>query len=307
MSITNKRVAVLLAAYNGSHWIEAQLESIQAQRDVDVYIFISVDESTDGTEEWCSNYCNAHKNAYLVPAEGKPAGASRNFFNLIRKVDIHNYDMVALADQDDVWNVDKLSRASHELVASGSHCYSSNVTAMWPDGKTALLDKAQRQVRFDHYFEAAGPGCTYVFGQLFANYLQIHTHKNRAELEDISLHDWYIYALARSNRFIWYIDPRPSMLYRQHSNNQVGANVGLTSFILRYKRIRNGWWFRQIRKIEALVNETLPSSERPEWRELTRIDLVSLSLQSADCRRRARDKFLFSAICILAAIMGLPK
>ncbi|MDC9128625.1 hypothetical protein CG706_25805 [Escherichia coli] len=41
------KVAVLLATYNGECWISAQIDSILAQRDVDVTIYISDDCSTD--------------------------------------------------------------------------------------------------------------------------------------------------------------------------------------------------------------------------------------------------------------------
>lgn len=49
MSSVFPKVAVLLAAYNGMAWIEAQLDSILKQANVCVSVFISVDTSSDGT------------------------------------------------------------------------------------------------------------------------------------------------------------------------------------------------------------------------------------------------------------------
>jgi hypothetical protein len=46
------RAAVCLAAHNGTHWLPEQMESILAQSEVAVKIFVSVDISTDGTEAW---------------------------------------------------------------------------------------------------------------------------------------------------------------------------------------------------------------------------------------------------------------
>jgi rhamnosyltransferase len=43
-------IAVLLAAFNGTPWLKEQVDSILAQENVDLTLFISVDQSSDGTE-----------------------------------------------------------------------------------------------------------------------------------------------------------------------------------------------------------------------------------------------------------------
>lgn len=45
------KVAILLAAYNGSNWINEQIDSILTQKEVNVKIFVSCDLSTDNTLE----------------------------------------------------------------------------------------------------------------------------------------------------------------------------------------------------------------------------------------------------------------
>ena len=56
MNFPNKpKVAVLLAAYNGEKYIEEQIQSILDQKNIDIYIYISIDESTDKTLEICEN------------------------------------------------------------------------------------------------------------------------------------------------------------------------------------------------------------------------------------------------------------
>lgn len=111
MSVRSRKVAVLLAAYNGMEWIEAQLTSILHQSLVDVTVYISVDPSSDGTESWCAHYAKMHPEIVVLPEHGKFGSASRNFFRLIRDVDFDTYDFLAFADQDDLWHIDKLSRA----------------------------------------------------------------------------------------------------------------------------------------------------------------------------------------------------
>jgi rhamnosyltransferase len=304
MPVTNPNVAVLLAAYNGMQWIEEQLTSIQYQTNVNVHIFISVDASTDGTGTWCEHYATLHQNVTLLPPYEGCGGAAKNFFRLIRDADLQPFDLVALADQDDRWYQEKLSRAAHYLKQHSVDIYSSNVLAFWANGRTRLLDKAQPQTEWDHYFEAAGPGCTYVMTNAFATYTQRQIKSHWTRIQTVSLHDWYIYALARTHGFTWYIDPRPGLDYRQHLNNQVGANVGLTAVLSRYRTIQSGWWFGQVKLIEGLVNQGRPNELRPAWRRFRRPDLLALCYYAPLCRRRRRDRLFFRAMCLIGAMFG---
>jgi rhamnosyltransferase len=303
MPVKHPKVAVLLAAYNGMQWIEEQLASILSQSAVDVTVYISIDPSTDGTEAWCAEFANHHQGIILLPAAGSFGGASRNFFRLIRDVDFDGYDLIALSDQDDVWHADKLRRASEVIGARELDGYSSNVTAFWQGGRTHLVDKAQPQVTWDYLFEAAGPGCTYVLNKTLAMQLKASVLAHWQELQDVSLHDWYCYAFARSHGFKWFTDPVPAMQYRQHESNQVGANIGIGSLFMRYKTIHDGWWFSQVQLITALVGkESDPFVRR--WFRLGRMQLMMLSFSAWKCRRRLRDKLFFFLICWATALIG---
>ncbi|MDP9712906.1 UNVERIFIED_ORG: rhamnosyltransferase [Pseudomonas fluorescens] len=303
MPVKHPKVAVLLAAFNGMQWIEEQLDSILRQSGVDLSVYISVDPSTDGTEAWCLAYAARCQSVHVLPGVGAFGGAARNFFRLIRDVSLEEYDYVAFSDQDDVWYRDKLERAIGEIQARGVDAYSSNVVAFWPDGRTQLLDKAQPQTSWDFLFEAAGPGCTYVFTRELMHSLKAAMLGSWSDLQNVSLHDWYFYSFARSRGFLWFIDARPSMDYRQHESNQVGANAGIGSLIMRYKTIHDGWWFSQVRQIVRLVGLERNSFVEP-WLPLGRRQLIKLSFSARDCRRRARDKLFFFCICWATALVG---
>jgi rhamnosyltransferase len=303
MPVTTPRVAVLLAAYNGMQWIEEQLASILGQSAVHVTVHISVDESTDGTEAWCADFAARQANVFLLPTGARFGGASRNFFRLIRDVDVQTYDYVSFADQDDIWHSDKLQRAIASMRERKVDAWSSNVTAFWEDGRTQLLNKAQPQTRWDFLFEAAGPGCTYVLTTSLVQAMKQSMLAQWDRLQDVSLHDWYCYAFARSHGYRWYIDPRPSMDYRQHESNQVGANTGFSSMITRYKTIHDGWWFTQV----ALISRLVGQADDPfvgSWLALRRWQLVRLSFSAWRCRRRNRDRALFFLICWATALIG---
>lgn len=296
MTVKLPKVAVLLAAYNGMRWLEEQVASILEQSGVEVTIYISVDPSTDGTEVWCAKLATNLSNVILLPSVGRFGGASRNFFRLIRDVDVGNFEFFAFADQDDIWYADKLQHAVSRLERQRADAYSSNVTAFWLDGKKNLLDKAQPQVAWDYLFEAAGPGCTYVLTRRLFESIKLSVVSNWDALQGVSLHDWFFYAYARSHGYRWFIDPVPSMDYRQHDSNQVGANTGLRSLVARYKTINNGWWFSQVQLIAKLVGEeTTPFVS--SWLSLSRSQLFRLSFSAWSCRRRVRDKLLFFIVC----------
>ncbi|VVN02931.1 glycosyltransferase [Pseudomonas fluorescens] len=304
MPVKHPRVAVLLAAYNGMQWIEEQVDSILNQSAVDVTLFISIDPSSDGSADWCEACAIRNQRVIILPDVGRFGGASRNFFRLLRDVNIDAYDFVAFADQDDIWNTDKLHRATLSLESRHFDAYSSNVMAFWPDGKTVLLDKAQPQVKWDFLFEAAGPGCTYVISNRLAVSLRESIVVNWDQLQDVSLHDWYFYAYARSRGYLWYIDAKPSMQYRQHEYNQVGANTGLKALFARYKSIRDGWWFNQVLLIAKLVDHQAVWLRSP-GSSLHRGQLIKLSFRAWQCRRRVRDKLFFFVVCWVAAMTGV--
>jgi rhamnosyltransferase len=295
MSSDFPKVAVLLAAYNGKAWIEEQLASILAQTGVNLSIYISVDPSTDGTEALCAEYAQTRQNVFLLPPAGPFKGAARNFFRLIRDVDFSTYDFVSFSDQDDIWYPDKLERAVTRLQSDDIDGYSSNVIAFWPNGRRMLVDKAQPQVKWDHLFEAAGPGCTYVLKPALAAGFKHLIVEQWERVQEVALHDWFCYAFARSHEFKWFIDPVPGMDYRQHASNQVGVNFGILSALVRLQSVTNGWWLKQIKLTSSLMGSENPLSKLGGLERL-----VWPFMNARKCRRRRRDQAVFSWVCLLS-------
>ncbi|MFI8481163.1 glycosyltransferase [Pseudomonas sp. NPDC078700] len=255
--ITRPRIAVLMASYNGIRWIAEQVDSICNQVDVDVHLYVSVDLSTDGTYQWLDELSRTSATVSILPYGEVFGGAAKNFYRLIRDVDFGNYDYVALADQDDIWFQYKLINAVDSLLKNHCSAYSSNVIAFWENGSEIIIEKSQPQQKYDYLFEAAGPGCTYVMATAdllkFKDFLVEHW----LQVQSIKLHDWLIYAWYRSQQNLWFIDPMPSMRYRQHESNQVGANKGFSAMRSRLLLIKSGWYSGEVLKIASLVT---PSS-----------------------------------------------
>ena len=286
------KVVVLLATFKGEAYLNAQLKSIQYQSDVEVFIVASDDYSIDSTPQLLAEACAVNRNFIVLPSK-KLGSAAANFFRLLRDVDLTHFDYVALSDQDDIWHADKLSYAVEVILAKKIDAYSSNVIAFWSNGSQALINKAQPQRQWDYMFESAGPGCTFVITKSLALVLQEFLVKHQVACQPIALHDWFIYAFARSRGYKWFIDDEPHILYRQHAGNVVGANVGVKAMLTRLKKLREGWLVRQA----LLIAEILGYSDAWPIQKLKRyhfFDRLVLIINVSKLRRRLRDRVAFA-------------
>lgn len=291
-----EKVAVLLAAYNGRQWIDEQLQSILSQEGANLDIYISVDLSSDETYSYLTRKYNLYNNIFILPYGERFGSAGKNFFRLVREVNFDNYSCVAFSDQDDIWCRQKLKRAL-SIIDQGYDAYSGNVTAFWENGKKCIINKAQKQVQFDYLFEAAGPGCTYVFTKKLAQAFQ-HFLKESAEANSVALHDWLLYAFARSNSYKWYIDNESHMLYRQHNLNEVGANNSIKAWKKRISLVRKGWYKNEVYKLVQLFNKQcdplISNAFSPNY-----FNKLFLAASTGKLRRRSRDRITLSLFLIL--------
>ena len=293
--------AVCLAACNGMAFIVEQIESILYQKNVELQIFISVDQSSDGTEDRLAEWALSEPRLTLLPFGQHFGSAGPNFYRLLREVDLSGFDYLSFADQDDIWHPEKLWRAHSLMTAKNAVGYSSNFTAFWPSGEALVVNKAWPQRTWDFLFESAGPGCTYILHSSLALPLQKLVRKEDRKVLGVDYHDWLAYAFARSHSFPWVIDSWSSMKYRQHSHNQIGVNVGWRSFWLRVRKILNGHGLEQSLLISDLVQVSSPPVVQRGLRG-GRLGYLWLALHANQCRRKRFDRLLFFIWCMVLAL-----
>ena len=304
LDVNNYQVAVLLAAYNGEHHIIEQMESILAQDCTEVTIFMSIDQSSDSTLKIAKDYEVRYPDKIKVLPYGERFGsAGSNFFRLLVNVDFSSFDYVAFADQDDIWLSHKLSTSITEMKAAQADAYSGNVTAFWPDERKVLIKKDYPQKSFDYLFESAGPGCTFVFSRDLALSIQTMLRKKPSQVSSLWLHDWFCYSYARHNGYKWHIGSEPLMLYRQHMNNQVGANSGISALLSRMKVVLSGEAFAKVlTQAHFIEQDDLPIKY---IRKNTFSSLISLSLHAFKCRRNNKESILFFIALVLLSFKVL--
>lgn len=290
-----------MATFNGERWLSEQLAGILGQRDVQVEVVVADDGSSDATLSLLQQIVSSGVAVRLLPGAGHRLGAAGNFLRLVREVEFDAFDAVALADQDDMWPERRLANAIERMAAHGAQGYSSDVIAFWPTGRRRLLRKAFAQRLFDHLFEPAGPGCTYVLSRALAQSLQSDLRARPARFDGLGYHDWLIYAYARIHGHKWLIDRDASVLYRQHDANELGANAGLGGVPLRWRRLTSGWFRSQVLQIARLWSG--PHEEVAARLERWSVgDRLWIALHARQLRRRPRDQLALAAMSLLGVL-----
>jgi rhamnosyltransferase len=292
--------AVLLATYNGAHFLEEQIDSILSQSGVAVTIYARDDGSSDATREILQRYAVRYEGGVVILPDGvrRFGAACENFLSILNDTSGLMHDYFAFSDQDDIWLPDKLSRAISILGPSAAAGYASNLTAFddaGPDRWT--IRKATPQREFDHLFQSASAGCTYVFTRDAAQLIRTRL----ATVKDMDWHgmshDWLCYAICRSYGLSWVIDDWSGILYRQHGQNQFGALPGWKGMLARLTLIRKGWYKATMQKNRAFLN----ADNRAEQEIFERLALPNvgnrlwLAFKARQFRRESKGRLALGA------------
>ena len=98
-------VSIVIATYNGSAYLEEQLESLLAQTYPAIEIIASDDCSTDNTVDILLKYAATHNNFKIIKNKTN-LGYIKNFEQAMAAA---SGEYIAPCDQDDYWHPDKIS------------------------------------------------------------------------------------------------------------------------------------------------------------------------------------------------------
>ena len=210
-------IIILMSTYNGEKYLSEQIDSLLSQT-VKVEILVRDDGSTDSTQQILDGYA---KRGMLKWYSGKNLGPGKSFFDLVQKASLA--DFYAFADQDDVWNVDKIHIAIEKIKTYPSdvpNLYCSAFTPVDSELNPIVVHKRldrQYKISFAHALvENIAPGCTYVFNRTALE--QFCKYK----MEYITIHDWDLYRIVMALGGNIVYDEMSHILYRQHGNNTIG-------------------------------------------------------------------------------------
>ena len=235
----HERVEILLAVYNGGRYLGAQIDSILGQSVGNWSLVARDDGSTDGSRDLLASYQRRHPDKIgIMPAAGGNAGTLGNFSTLLAHA---TAPYVMFCDQDDVWFPDKI-RVSlakmRELEASrgGEAPLLVHTDMKVTDGSLRILsDSLWRYQKSD---PARGASLNRLLVQNCATGCSMMINRALRDLalpipREAMMHDWWLALVAAAFGGIGYC-AEPTMLYRQHGENDIGAKKwGLVDLVPR--------------------------------------------------------------------------
>ena len=216
-----KKIVVLMSTYNGELYLREQIDSILSQKDIELYLKVRDDGSTDSTVEILNEYAQKGK---LTFSMGENCGVGNSFMKLLYETE-GQFDLYAFSDQDDIWLPNKLICAAKKLQEQkGPVLYASNQRLVDGNGKYLGLRYMTPPSCDYHQILCANQlsGCTMVFNRELFLLLKDKKRRPTQELLRNRIHDvWVAMVASISGSIFW--DEESYILYRQHEKNVVGA------------------------------------------------------------------------------------
>lgn len=260
------RLVILMATYQGQPHLPAQLDSIAALDGTHWRLVVSDDGSTDGTEAILAAFAARQATGRVTLVSGPRRGALENFLSLIARDD-EGGEVYAFADQDDVWERDKITRAWAWLAsvpAATPALYCSRTRIIDETGRhTGLSPLFRRPPSFANALtQNLASGNTMVFNAAARRLLRQTIAGARLSV----MHDWWAYLIVTGAGGAVRYDPTPTVCYRQHATNEVGTRIGTLDRVANVPAMLTGRWRRwtdkNLEALEATRDTLTPDATR---------------------------------------------
>jgi glycosyltransferase involved in cell wall biosynthesis len=141
-------LSIVMATYNGEAFLEQQLDSLFAQTFHDFLLIVCDDGSTDNTTAIIKAYQERFDNITLYHNK-RPLGVAKNF---AKGVALAQSPYIALCDQDDLWQCEKLEK-SIDAMRSLERQYPKAPLMVHSD--LSVIDEANEEI-FPSFFDLKG-------------------------------------------------------------------------------------------------------------------------------------------------------
>lgn len=247
MYINDKKIAILLAAYNAEKYLAEQIESIISQTNDDWTLYIRNDGSRDNTKRVISAYCEKYSNIIEIDEGGINLGCRNNFFRLLEVVESDYY---MFCDADDVWFNNKIELSFDrigelELIHSDKPLLIHTDSAIYDENLNLVASSFWKTVNInpDRFLSfnlicicCCVGGSTMLFNQKVKK-LMFPLANNEF------IFDYWIAINTVKHGIISTIH-EPTKKYRQHGNNVCGVTIGEENSI--YNKLKN--WIPLLKK-----------------------------------------------------------
>lgn len=214
-------ISVVMATFNGETFLKQQIDSILKQTFKNFELIICDDKSQDRTVEIIETYMKAYDCIKLYKNDVQ-LGIVKNFEKAIA---LAESQYIALSDQDDIWEYNKLEVLMKEI--KNLEQLDSSIPLM-VHSDLAMINEKDQMIRnsfftFKQYDLKEGKNLSHIISRcgVMGNTILMNAHLKKCILpfpDDLDVHDYWIALVnelygKRSTMFM------PLVKYRIHKNN----------------------------------------------------------------------------------------
>lgn len=231
------KIAILMATYNGEKYICQQIDSILSQTCKDWELYIHDDGSADNTIAAVESYVEKYPDKIHLIDGKSTGGAKYNFFYMFGQVEAPYY---MTCDQDDVWLEKKIELTYDKMLTIENKadvpCLVYTELRVVDSELNTIADTMSEYQSLDCHkrtinqfiLQNSVTGCTMMVNRALRDKI-LHI----TDIDNTIMHDWWAALVAAQFGKTAFID-EPTILYRQHGDNSLGAlGVNKLSYIVR--------------------------------------------------------------------------
>jgi glycosyltransferase involved in cell wall biosynthesis len=229
MDLPMDKIFIVLATHQGAAYLRPQVQSIRRQSLADWTLLVRDDGSTDSTAEILQELAGRDDRIRMLPGDGRRYGAVGNFALLIQRAFDLGADYLFLADQDDVWQTDKLRRQM-ELMRQGEMASGKRIAHLVYSDLVVVNERMQTVhgsfFKCSRLRQGGQQPLGTLLGRSFALGCTCGMNRPLVELvlplpASIASHDWWAALCAAATGRISCLT-QPTLWYRRHGGNSSG-------------------------------------------------------------------------------------
>jgi rhamnosyltransferase len=289
-------VLVLMSTYNGVDYLAEQVESIRRQTYTGWDLLVRDDGSTDGTVALLDRMAAADTRIVRLVDDAGNLGPAQSFGVLMQAALTRDATYIAFADQDDVWDADKLA-VQLEAMAERERTAGADAPIL-VHTDLRVVDERLRLIHPSFLtFQGLGTDGHPLRQLLTQNFVTgCSTLVNRPllrlalPLPAVVMHDWWLALCAAAQGEVVRV-PKTTALYRQHARNAAGSR-GRVRAALGALRRPGRWW----RQTSRAFRETVAQARALDSR-LSAAKGDGQPAQNAECAEHAETRAVVRAYC----------
>nr|WP_321486353.1 glycosyltransferase family 2 protein [uncultured Draconibacterium sp.] len=229
------KIEILLATYNSANYLRDLLDSLVAQSYANWNILVHDDGSDDETIAIFKEFEKQQGREIKILSSDKNLGPMRSFEKLL---EYSSAEYIMFCDQDDVWlphkieeslaRIQQLERKNPDkaaLVFSDLEVVDEQLATINPSfWNYSKVDPENVYNAYKLLINNPAPGCTFIMNRKVKPLVLPFPEQAR-------MHDWWIILKVAESGVIDYLK-KPSLLYRQHKKNIVGAEAIKNTYLL---------------------------------------------------------------------------